>query len=79
MRVYDFKCPSGHIEEHTVRDSDVTKHICSMCGGIGIRQLCAPPFVLEGATGAFPGRAMKWERDHEQAAKRSDHNIHRFS
>lgn len=77
MRIYDFKCPDGHVEEHLVKDHEITRHICS-CGKVGERQLSAPPCKLEGWSGAFPSRAMKWERDHEQAAKKSDHNAHRF-
>lgn len=77
MRIYDFKCEDGHVEEHIVKSSEIDRHMCG-CGKVGIRQLSAPPCILDGASGHFPGRAMKWEREHEQAAKRSDHNRHRF-
>lgn len=75
--MYDFKCPDGHVEEHLVKDHTITRHVCS-CGKVGERQLSAPPCVLEGYSGAFPGRAMKWERDHELAARKSDMNKHKY-
>lgn len=70
MRVYDFKCPQDHVEEHVVKDHTVTEHPCH-CGAIGVRQLSAPPVHLEGYSGSFPGAALKWEREHEKAGRGS--------
>lgn len=70
MRIYDFRCPDGHEEEHLVTDHTVTTHLCT-CGKTAERQLSAPPCILEGHSGSFPGRAMKWEREHEKAGRGS--------
>lgn len=72
LRVFDFRCTDGHVTEHFVTD-DMQSTLCH-CGRAATRQLAAPPCKLEGYSGSFPGRAMKWERDHEQAAKKSDVN-----
>ena len=73
LRVFDFKCDAGHRYEAFV-SSEVRSLVCH-CGLTSTRQLSAPAFHLDGASGHFPGAAMKWEREHELAAKKSDHNL----
>ena len=73
IRVFDFQCDAGHRTEHFVQDN--TDSVPCSCGRTATRQLSAPAFHLEGYSGAFPGKAMKWEREHELAAKKSDHNL----
>lgn len=76
IRVFDFRCPEGHVTEHFVgsdwREGDAVR--CSHaefggkltpCGKPAMRQLAAPRAKLEGITGAFPGAADKWQKDRE--------------
>jgi hypothetical protein len=71
VKIYDFLCPNGHLEEHVVKSWEHDRHLCDTCGEVGIKQLSAPPCILEGHSGSFPGAAMKWERDHEKAGRGS--------
>ena len=71
IRVYDYKCPAGHVHELFIQSDDIGTQPCPTCWQPAIRQLSAPPFVLEGHSGHFPGRAMKWEREHEKAGRGS--------
>jgi hypothetical protein len=61
IRVYDYKCESGHVYERFQSDDDLVD-ICPQCGKLSMRQLCAPVARLEGITGAFPGAYHAWER-----------------
>jgi hypothetical protein len=60
LRVYDFKCPLGHVTEHFV-DSEIVEVQCH-CECMAERQVSAPRFELDGTSGDFPGAADKWER-----------------
>jgi len=80
IRVYDFRCPRGHVEEHFV-DSTVMQNQCA-CGALAERQIAAPRAKLEGITGAFPGAADKWERDRashiaKEKKNKADHGTYR--
>ena len=68
IKVYDFKCTNGHYFEEFV-DADTTTIRCG-CGANATRVVSATPCVLEGASGDFPGRHMKWVREHEQAGRK---------
>jgi len=68
IKVYDFKCTNGHYFEEFV-DVDTTTSRCG-CGANATRVVSATPCVLEGASGDFPGRHMKWVREHEQAGRK---------
>ena len=68
IKVYDFKCDQGHYFEEFVEDG-VTTSRCG-CGANATRVVSATPCVLEGASGDFPGRHMKWVREHEQAGRK---------
>lgn len=65
MRVYDYKCDSGHVSEHFVKNDQVVCVSCPTCGANAARQIPAPLSNLEGITGAFPGAALKWESKRE--------------
>ncbi len=68
IKVYDFKCTNGHYFEEFVDDAATTSR-CG-CGANATRVASATPCVLEGASGDFPGRHMKWVREHEQAGRK---------
>lgn len=72
VRVYDFECPLGHVEERFV-DADVAEHQCA-CGRMAKRKLAAPRSKLEGFSGDFPGAADKWKRDRESHMARERKN-----
>ena len=69
FKFYDFRCTNGHVFEEMV-ESGVTTSRCG-CGADAIKMVSAPSFVLEGHSGDFPGRHMKWVREHEKAGKKS--------
>ena len=68
IRVFDFRCKNGHLFEEFV-DSTTTTTSCG-CGAVATKVVSATPFVLDGSTGDFPGRHMKWVREHEEAGRR---------
>ena len=69
LKVYDFCCPKGHIFEKFVSSSAAVSR-CD-CGEDAKKMLSAPSFVLDGSSGDFPGRHIKWIKDHEQAGRRN--------
>ena len=74
IRVFDFLCPSGHLQERFTSLETETID-CQVCGTKAFRQLSTPRVKLEGITGDFPGAAMKWEKKHlEQLAKEQKRN-----
>ena len=74
IRVFDFLCPSGHLQEQFTSVETETID-CEVCGTKAFRQLSTPRVKLEGVTGDFPGAAMKWEKKHqEQLAKEQKRN-----
>ena len=68
IKVYDFKCTNDHYFEEFVEKGTTTSR-CG-CGANATRVVSATPCVLEGASGDFPGRHMKWVREHEQAGRK---------
>jgi hypothetical protein len=69
IKVFDFRCTNGHLFEKFVA-SNVTVSRCD-CGANATRVVSATKCVLEGASGDFPGRHMKWVREHENAGRKS--------
>ena len=69
LKVYDFKCEQNHIFEEFV-EAGVTSSRCG-CGANATKIASATKHVLDGASGDFPGRHMKWVREHEQAGQKS--------
>jgi hypothetical protein len=68
IKVFDFRCKNGHLFEEFV-DSTTTTTRCG-CGAVATKVVSATPFVLDGSTGDFPGRHMKWVREHEEAGRK---------
>ena len=64
-KVYDFRCANGHVFEKFVT-SGTTDSRC-VCGDMATKTVSAPSFILEGTSGDFPGRHLKWVKEHEQA------------
>ena len=69
MKVFDFVCENGHDFEAFVKNEN-SKVFCPECGASAYRVVSASKFRLEGWSGAFPSKASKWEREHEEAGKR---------
>ena len=67
-KIYDFRCENGHVFEEMV-ESGITASRCG-CGANATKMVSAPKCVLEGHSGDFPGRHMKWVREHEQAGRK---------
>ena len=61
IRVFEFLCEDGHLNELFV-DSSVREQPCKVCGKVAHRIVSAGHVQLEGITGAFPGAADKWVR-----------------
>ncbi len=68
IRVYDFCCPKGHKFEKFVSSDTITSR-CG-CGAMATRTASAPAFILDGSTGDFPGRHLRWLKEHEEAGRR---------
>ena len=68
IKVYDFRCDNGRVYEQFV-DSGTEVSRCKECGASATKMLSAPAFILDGHTGDFPGRHMKWVKEHEQAGR----------
>lgn len=66
-KIFDYRCPCGKVFEKLVSDPEAT--VWCSCGKEATRQLSAPAFHLEGASGDFPGRHMKWVKEHEKAGR----------
>lgn len=68
-KIFDFRCSNGHVFEKMVSNN---ASVCRCdCGEDAAKQLSAPAFILDGASGDFPGRHMKWVREHEKAGRKS--------
>jgi hypothetical protein len=67
-KVFDFRCKNGHIFEEFVEGRTTTSR-CK-CGSDATKIVSASNFVLDGSTGDFPGRHMKWVREHEKAGRK---------
>ena len=68
LKVYDFCCPNGHVFEKFV--SGIVTASRGGCGETAEKKLSAPSFILDGSSGDFPGRHLKWIREHEEAGRR---------
>jgi hypothetical protein len=67
-KIYDFRCTNGHVFEEMV-EAGVTTSRCG-CGANATKMVSAPKCVLDGSSGDFPGRHMKWVREHEKAGRK---------
>lgn len=68
IKVFDFKCTNGHVFEEFVEAGTQTAR-CG-CGANATKIASATQCVLDGHSGHFPGRHMKWVREHEQAGRK---------
>lgn len=73
IRVFDFRCPLGHVTEHFV-ESHVVEVACH-CECRAERQIAAPRIDLDGCSGHFPGAADKWERTRESHMRKERKNV----
>lgn len=69
MRVYDFRCPQGHVNEALVYKHGDTIQ-CPNCGAVATHLPPGPRSRLEGITGSFPSAAASWERNRESHMKK---------
>lgn len=76
IRVFDFRCPQGHVTEHFVDDE--TREVQCHCECMAERQVAAPRAQLDGCSGDFPGAAMAWEkrRESHMAKERKNQENH---
>ena len=74
IKVFDFRCTNGHTFEEFV-ESGTTSSRCG-CGANATKIISATQHVLDGASGDFPGRHMKWVREHENAGKTTRESQH---
>lgn len=66
-RLYDFRCPNGHVTEHFV-DAE-SKHVRCNCGEEANRIISPINFALNGADSGWPTAHDRWVREHERAGK----------
>lgn len=67
--IREFRCKDGHVSEALV-DKETLEILCRVCDEPASKIISAPNFALEGWSGAFPSRADRWTRDHEEAGRR---------
>jgi predicted nucleic acid-binding Zn ribbon protein len=68
LKIFDYRCSTcNEVTEHIVEDS-AAELLCE-CGTIKNKMLSSPAFILDGASGDFPGRHMRWIKEHEAAGK----------
>jgi hypothetical protein len=63
LRVFDFRCPLGHVTEHFV-DADIEQVQCH-CECMADRVISTPRIALDGMSGHFPTASDAWERRRE--------------
>ena len=68
-RIFDFKCPDGHVTERLI-DVDLRRIRCE-CGKEAKRITSPVKCMLDGASGDFPGAHMKWVKEHESAGAKA--------
>ena len=68
-KIFDFMCSNGHIHEELVK-SGTTVSRCK-CGADSTKIPSATKCQLDGSSGDFPGRHMRWIREHEKAGQRN--------
>lgn len=68
IKVIEFRCENGHIFEEFV-DGNITSSRCG-CGANATKIVSATRHILDGSSGDFPGRHMKWVKEHEEAGRK---------
>ena len=69
LKVRDMKCTDCNYISEEFLSSGVDTATCQKCGGTTKAIPSSPPFVLDGSTDGFPGRHMRWIKEHEQAGR----------
>lgn len=65
-KIFDARCASCNTVFEAFDELEAAVR-CS-CGGEAKRIISPVRSILEGASGDFPGAAIKWTRDHERKA-----------
>jgi len=68
IKVFEFRCENGHIFEEFV-DGNITSSRCG-CGANATKIVSATRHMLDGSSGDFPGRHIKWVKEHEEAGRK---------
>jgi hypothetical protein len=69
-KIIDVRCEScDHVQEEFGYLDDAFR--CGECGGVSKRIISPIRCSLDGASGDFPGEAMKWEKRHNSAKGRN--------
>jgi hypothetical protein len=63
LKLFDFKCPKGHISEHLVQ-SDVKELSCVLCDE-SAKRVISPIRSQLPANQGFPDADRRWIKDHE--------------
>lgn len=69
MRIYDFRCPMGHVTEEMVQND--TQEITCECGSTATRIISPGHFALPGHSTDWPTAHQKWVREHENAGRKN--------
>ena len=67
-RIYDFRCPGGHVVEKFIDDS-VTQVDCEICQQSSTRLVSFAGPVLDVISGHFPSATMRWAKDRQEKIK----------
>jgi hypothetical protein len=70
-KLFDFRCEENHYTEKYIDDS-VTEVECRACGKKAVRVISPVRSLLDPIKGDFPGATMRWAREHEKAATKSN-------
>lgn len=65
VRVYEFMCPNGHVEE-VFAVSPPSERLCETCGEVSERIPSAVRSRLDPISGDFPTAADAWVRKREE-------------
>lgn len=68
--MYDFRCQDCDTKFEALVQPSEHEVTCRECGSIATRLISAPRAKLDPISGDFPGATLRWERQHEAAAKR---------
>lgn len=60
-RIYDFRCPDGHVVEKFISDS-ICQITCEVCQQVATRVCSYGGPMLDHISGDFPAQTLKWAR-----------------
>ena len=67
-RIFDFKCPDGHVFEKFV-DVEEKKLPCEFCNKVSTRIVSFAGPVLDPISGDFPSATRRWSLNRQQKIK----------